>query len=113
MWKLIAPEINKHSRVSGTNQQAEQIYLFGLLTTGFFQSAIPPDTSIRCPFTHLFSSERSAAIIGSSGTPARPRAVISATRLLSSGLSRTRPPPHSVANHPYTRPVSEGGALPV
>jgi len=26
-------------------------------TTGFFQSAIPPDTSIRCPFTHLFSSE--------------------------------------------------------
>jgi hypothetical protein len=50
MWKLIGPEINRHSRVSGTNQQAEQIYLFGLLTTGFFQSAIPSDTSIRCPF---------------------------------------------------------------
>jgi len=48
----------------GTNRQAEQIYLFNLLTTGFFQSAIPPDTSIRCTFTHLFSSERSAAIIG-------------------------------------------------
>ncbi len=113
MWKLIDPEINKHSRVSGTNQQAEQIYLFGLLTTGFFQSAIPPDTSIRCPFTHLFSSERSAAIIGSSGTPARPRAVISATRLLISGLSRTMPPLNSVAIRAFKRPVSEGTSFPV
>src|SRR6266478_3694905 len=61
-------------------------------------SAMPPDTSILCPFTQRFSSERSAAIIGpiSSGTPARPSAVISATRLLISGLSRTLPPLKSV-----------------
>jgi hypothetical protein len=51
------------------------------------QSAIPPDTSILWPFTQRFSSDRSMAIIGptSSGTPARPKAVTSATRLLISG----------------------------
>ena len=61
-------------------------------------SDIPPDTSMRCPFTQRLSSESSAAIIGpiSSGTPARPNAVISATRLLISGLSRTMPPLKSV-----------------
>jgi hypothetical protein len=44
-------------------------------------SDIPPETSIRCPFTQRLSSDSSAAIIGpmSSGTPARPTAVISAT----------------------------------
>src|SRR5690348_343257 len=61
-------------------------------------SIMPPDTSILWPFTQRFSSERNAAIIGpiSSGTPARPSAVISATRLLMSGLSRTIPPLKSV-----------------
>jgi hypothetical protein len=36
----------------------------------------------------------------SSGRPARPSAVISATRLLTSGLSRTMPPLKSVAIAP-------------
>src|SRR5260370_13672495 len=53
-------------------------------------SDIPPETSIRCPFTQRLSSDSSTAIIGplSSGTPTRPNAVIFATCLLMSRLSR-------------------------
>src|SRR6516162_2986615 len=54
---------------------------------------MPPDTSILCPLTHRFSSERSAAIIGpiSSGTPARPKAVISRHTLIDSGIVTHHP----------------------
>ncbi len=52
------------------------------------QTYMPPETSIRCPFTQRFSSESNAAIIGpmSSGTPARPKAVMPATSLLTYGF---------------------------
>ena len=65
-------------------------------------SASPPETSILWAFTHRFSSERRAAIIGptSSGTPGRPKAVIAETILLTSGLSRTIPPLKSVWTGP-------------
>src|SRR5579864_2761748 len=55
-------------------------------------SASPPETSILWAFTHRFSSERRAAIIGpmSSGTPGRPKAVIAETILLTSGLANSR-----------------------
>ena len=55
------------------------------------QRPIPPDTSMRWPLIQRLSSESSAAIMGpmSSGCPTWPSAVISATRLFTSGLSRT------------------------
>jgi hypothetical protein len=119
MWKLIGPEINKHSRVPGYQSAGRANLFIRPADDWFLSERLPPDTSVRGPrlpaFTHLFSSERSAAIIGptSSGTPARPRAVISATRLLISGLSRSMPPLKSVAICAFKRPLSEGTSFPV
>ena len=55
---------------------------------------MPPETSMRCPLIQRLSSDSSEAIIGpmSSGSPARPSAVISATRRFTSGLSRCSGP---------------------
>jgi hypothetical protein len=57
---------------------------------------------MRCALTQRLSSESREAIMGprSSGTPARPSAVLSAILLFTSGLSRTIPPLKSVATGP-------------
>jgi hypothetical protein len=57
---------------------------------------------MRWALIQRLSSESSEAIIGpiSSGWPARPSADMSATRLFISGLSRTMPPPKSLAMAP-------------
>src|SRR4029077_20838481 len=66
------------------------------------QIDVPPETSIRCALIQRLSSVSSDAIIGpmSSGSPARPSAVMSAIRLFTSGLSLTMPPLKSVAIGP-------------
>src|ERR1035438_4454055 len=58
-------------------------------------SDIPPETSMRCPFTQRFSSDSSAAIIGpiSSGRPTRPNAVMARNLLIDFRI---------VAHHPAT-----------
>ncbi|MCU1261228.1 MAG: hypothetical protein JWO80_4113 [Bryobacterales bacterium] len=63
---------------------------------------MPPEISIRRALIQLLSSQSKEAIIGpmSSGNPARTSAVISATRLLISGLSWTMAPLKSVAIAP-------------
>src|SRR5580658_3105553 len=68
-----------------------------------FQMDMPPEASMRWALTQRLSSESREAIIGpmSSGRPTRPSAVMSATRLLISGLSRTIPPLKSVAMDGY------------
>jgi hypothetical protein len=67
-----------------------------------FQMDMPPEASMCWALTQRLSSESSEAIIGpmSSGRPTCPSAVMSATRLLISGLSRTIPPLKSVAIAP-------------